>query len=228
MKHVIASATKWSFLSEITSRIIPIVSYILLIRYLSPEDFGVVAIAVMVIGLSRVIADGGLSKALIQNIKDPLSAANTVFWSNTVFGLLVYLLCTASATPLSIWFDDERIVAIVKIQSIQIIFAALSSCHVALFQRELNFRKLFWVRIVSTGLPSLVALVFAFRGYGYWALVIGNISGAFFEMILLWNFNKWRPKLLFDVDKFLELIRYGGWILEAEIMARCHGLTTAQ
>ena len=219
MKQAIASATKWSFLSEIASRIIPPISYILLIRYLSPEDFGVVAIAVMVIGLSRVIADAGLSKALIQNRKDPLSAANTIFWTNAVFGLFVYLLCVVSASPLSIWFDDERIVAIVKVQGIQIIFAALSSCHVALFQRDLNFRKLFWVRVVSQGLPGIVALVFAFVGYGYWALVIGNISGAFFEMILLWNFSQWRPKLFFDIDKFLEAIRYGAWITFEALLA---------
>jgi PST family polysaccharide transporter len=212
MKEIVASATKWSFFSELVSRLVPACTYILLIRILVPEDFGIVAVAVMIVGLSKVLTDAGLSKALIRHQEDPSSAASTVFWTNAVLGIAVYGVCFAAADGIATLFNDVRIGSVVKVQGIQILFSAMFSVHVALFQKHLDFRKLFWIRLAGSGIPSVISLVFAYIGYGYWALVIGSVIGSFFEMVLLWWLCAWRMKFIFELDLLRTLFKDGWWI----------------
>jgi len=83
------SALKWSFLGEIASKAITPVVFVVLARLLTPEDFGVVVAATIVISFSQIFWEAGMGKTLIQFQGHPIAAANVAFWINIALGVLI-------------------------------------------------------------------------------------------------------------------------------------------
>ena len=212
LKTKVVSAAKWSAFAEIASKGITPIIFIVLAWILTPKDFGLVAIATMVISFSQIFWDAGLSKALIQRQGDVEKTANIVFWTNMVLGVVIYGLLFLSAGFIAHLFKEPLAEAVIKVQGLQIILASLFSIQTALFQKELNFKKLFYVRLLTSVLPGFASIPFALWGFGYWALVVGSLVGAFGQLILLWLISSWRPQLKYDTQIAKQLFRFGLWV----------------
>lgn len=83
------NALKWSFLGELASKAIQPLVFIVLARLLTPEDFGVMTAALMVIGFSQIFWEAGMGKALIQRQTNIEEAANAAFWINVILGVVI-------------------------------------------------------------------------------------------------------------------------------------------
>jgi PST family polysaccharide transporter len=207
----IISASKWSFLTEIAARTTYPLIFLVLAWLLTPDDYGVATVAVIIIGFSQVFWEG-LSKSLIQRQEDIERAADIIFWTNVTLGLILYAFLFLIAELVAELFKEPRLVAVIRVQGLQLILSSLGSVQTALFQRELNFRALFWVRLTGTSAPGIASIPLAWLGFGYWALVAGALFGALAQMLLLWTFNPWRPRLEFDVSIAKQLYSFGSWV----------------
>jgi len=212
LKSKVISASKWSVLTDISSKAIGPLVFVVLARLLTPEDYGVVAAASIVIGFSQIFSDAGLSATLIQSRENAKKVANIVFWGNLSIALIVYLLICSFSDLIAKLFHDGRIADVLKVQSLILIFNGLSATHTALFRKRLDFQKLFWVRLFTVGAPGLASIPLAYFGFGYWALVAGTLFGAIFQVIILWKMSKWRPT--FELDKKLvkKVFGFSGWV----------------
>jgi O-antigen/teichoic acid export membrane protein len=221
LKTKVVSAAKWSAFAEIASKGITPIIFIVLAWILTPKDFGLVAIATMVISFSQIFWDAGLSKALIQRQGDVEKTANIVFWTNMILGIVIYGLLFLSASFIAHLFKEPLAEAVIKVQGLQIILASLCSVQTALFQKELNFKKLFYVRLLTSVLPGFASIPFALWGYGYWALVMGSLVGAFGQVILLWWINPWRPQFEYDFGLMKALFPFGLWVSGSALLGWC-------
>lgn len=204
---------KWSFLAELASKAITPVVFIFLARLLTPDDFGLMSAATMVIAFCQILWEAGMGKALIQRQTDELAAANVAFWINITLALLISALLFWGAGPIAtIYFKDLRVTAVIQIMTLQIFFGGLSSVHIALMQKEMSFRKLFWVRLVTVSLPGMASIPLAWMGLGYWALVAGTLSGQAAQVLMLWRMSHWRPFWSFDMEVAKEMGRFGAWV----------------
>jgi O-antigen/teichoic acid export membrane protein len=210
LTHKTIHAFKWSVLGEIASRTVGPLVFLVLARLLVPEDFGVVAAAMVTISFSQVFSDAGLSKALIQRQTRVEESANVVFWLNLGIGLVIVAILTAAAPLIAGFFHDERIAPVVRVLSLQILLAAFSSVHTALLQKDLNFKQLFWVRLATTAVPGLASIPMAIHGMGYWALVAGTLVGQVAQSTMFWMLSPWRPQWGLDRGLTWELIAFGG------------------
>jgi len=127
-----------------------------------------------------------LAKALIHRQDRVEESANVVFWLNLGIGLVIVTLLLVGAPFIASFFHDERITPVVQVLSLQILLAAFSSVHTALLQKDLNFKPLFWVRLVTTAAPGLASIPLAIHGMGYWALVFGTLLGQMAQSAVLW------------------------------------------
>ncbi|MCA9564736.1 MAG: oligosaccharide flippase family protein, partial [Myxococcales bacterium] len=137
LKTKVIQASFWSSLSEASSRALAPLIQIVLARMLTPEDFGVVASAAIILSFTNVLWDAGLSKALIQRREGLEEASHVVFWTNLALAGVVYAILLASADPIARLFQDARIAAVVRVMGINLLFGSLSSVHTALLRREL-------------------------------------------------------------------------------------------
>ncbi|NBJ14701.1 MAG: lipopolysaccharide biosynthesis protein [Dehalobacter sp. 4CP] len=207
----VASASKWSTIAEISSRAITPVSLILLARVLTPEDYGVVSVATIVVSFTQMISDLGFQNALIQKDYDEKKlsrAASVGFLANMFVAIILYVLIFVLAEPLSLLFGIPESVMVIRIMAIQIILNSLNSIQTGLIQRALNFKILFYIRLTTTLIPALVSIPLAYTGISYWALVAGALFGSLANTVVVWIRSPWKPRLFWKLELFKEMIGF--------------------
>lgn len=214
---------KWSILGEAATRLIAPAVFLVLARLLTPEDFGVVAGATVVISLCQALADAGLGKALIQRREAVEASANAAFWMALAASVVLGLALVIASPVIAGFFGDARIRPVVCVLALQVPLTGLAAVPVALLQRDFAFRELFWVRLLTAGLPALASIPMALADLGYWALVAGTITGQALQCIVLWWRRPWRPTLRIDMAVARQLLGFGRWTMLSAILAWGYG-----
>lgn len=209
----IIHALKWSFLSELAAKAIQPLVFIVLARLLTSEDFGVMTAVMMIIAFSQIFWEAGMGKALIQRQTHIEEAANAAFIINTFLGVLIAgLLYMFAKSIAQTFFQDDRVTAVLQVMTLQVLLGAFGSVQTALLQKDMAYKKLFWVRFASVSLPGLASIPLAWNGLGYWALVAGTLVGQFVQVLMLWRLSEWRPGLKRDIVVLKEITKFGAWV----------------
>ena len=109
--------------------------------------------------------------------------------------------------------------AVLQVMTLQVILGALSSVQTALIQKEMGFKRLFWVRLVTIAFPGLASIPLAWGGLGYWALVGGTLLGQVVQVMMLWRMSAWRPAWQFRTAVAKEMGRFGVWVGASGMLA---------
>jgi len=220
MSSKLSTAIKWSFLTEVASKLIRPVAFLVLGRFLLPEDFGVVAAAMMVIAFSQVFWEAGMSKAIIQRKKNLFTAASTAFWINISFAIIILSLIWIFSNNIALTlFQNADVGPVLRVMCFYILLVSLGAVHVAKMQREMDFEKLFWIRLISFGVPAFISVPLAIYGLGYWAVIFSTIIGELANLIIIWRSSKWRPQFIFSVRIARELAGFGFWVSLSALLA---------
>lgn len=211
----VKTATKWSTVGEVATKLVTPISSMVLARLLTPEAFGVVTTLTMIITFAEIFTDAGFQKYLIQHEftddRDRDESTNVAFWSNLVMSLLIWGIIIIFANPLAALVGNPGLGHVLIVACVSIPLAAFSSIQMALFKRDLDFRTLARVRIISTLIPLLVTVPLAFWLRSYWALVIGTITVNLVNAVLLTVFSKWKPRWFYSIAKFKEMFSFTVW-----------------
>lgn len=176
--------------------------------------------ALMVIAFSQIFWEAGMGKALIQRQTDVGDAASVAFWVNFCLGLFIAGLLFWGAQPIAMtFFQDARVTAVLKVMTLQVLLGALSSVQTALLQKEMGFKKLFWVRMATVALPGFASIPLSWKGMGYWALVAGTLTGQVVQVIMLWRMSIWRPALRFPLSVARPMGKFGAWVGASGLLA---------
>lgn len=213
----VATATKWSAVTEIVAKLITPVTSMVLARLLTPEAFGVITTLTMIISFAELFTDAGFQKYLIQHEftdkEDREQSTNVAFWSNFVMSMVIWGIIAVFADPLATLVGNPGLGHVLTIACVSIPLAAFSSIQMALYRRDLNFKTLFKVRLVSILIPLLVTIPLALWLHSYWALVFGTIAQNIVNAVLLNAFSKWKPRLYYSFAKLKEMISFTIWSL---------------
>lgn len=204
-------AFKWSLFGEATTRLIAPVTFLALAFLLVPADFGVVAAATVVISLTLALSEAGFGKALVQRRDGFDSASSTAFWLTLGLGALSAAALAMTAPWVSDFFQEPRLTAVVRTLSVQCLLAGICVVPAAILQRNLEFRKLFRVRLYSAVISGVGTVLLALSGFGYWSLVLGTLMSLATQTILLWHSVAWRPVMHYERATALSLFRFGKW-----------------
>lgn len=211
----VRTATKWSTVGEVAAKLVTPISSMVLARLLTPEAFGVVTTLTMIITFAEIFTDAGFQKYLIQHefkdVRDRDESTNVAFWSNLVMSLVIWAIIAIFSAPLAALVGNPGLGHVLVIACVSIPLAAFSSIQMALFKRDLDFKTLARVRIISTLIPLLVTVPLAFWLRSYWALVIGTITVNLVNAILLTVFSKWKPRWFYSFVKLKEMFSFTVW-----------------
>lgn len=220
LNNKVINATKWSSITEIAAKLVAPITTMVLARLLTPDAFGVLVTAQMVISFAEIFTDAGFQKYIVQhefeNDDEKYKSTAVAFWSNLIISLLIWFgICIFSA-PIAraVGCDGNGIVIAVSCMCIPL--EAFSSIQMALFRRDLDFKTLFWVRIIGILIPLIVTIPLAFATKSYWALIVGMIAQNFFNALILTIKSKWKPRWYYSVRRFKEMLSFTIWsMLEA-------------
>jgi O-antigen/teichoic acid export membrane protein len=205
-------SVKWSALMELVSRSASPILFIVLARLLTPEVFGIFSVALIVTNFSQILWEAGLSRALVQTKEKPEDAANVVFWLNAALAIVTYGLIWVLAPAIAVFFSTPDAVPVLRVLGIQVLLLSLTATHQALFTRALDFRPLFWIKLLTAFVPAALAIPLALLGYGVWALVAGTLAASGLSLLLFWRAHPWRPGLHFDHGLARRMMVFGLWV----------------
>lgn len=177
----------WTVVSFAANKVITTVTTLVLARLLSPGDFGVIAVALMVV--SFLYWFGGLSFANTVVLRQDLDdlGLGTAFTIMLVTGALATAVAAAASPAVAALFGNSRITGVLLAMSSLFLLTSVSSFYDALLQRELEFRRRFVSLAVQTVSYAVVAIALAVAGAGIWSIVVGQIaSGLAYAVTLLW------------------------------------------
>jgi PST family polysaccharide transporter len=212
-------AVKWSALAEVLVRAVQPAMLLVLARVLTPEDFGVVGVATVAVGLAQIFLEFGVGKALVQTEDAVEAHANNGFWINAALGLALYGAVALGADTIAGFFQSPRSAEVLRVLGLQIVLASVAAVPLALLQREVRFRALFGVRLLPTLLTGGLAIGLALAGHGVWALVWGTLAGAAAQVVLAWRACAWRPRAEFRRAEFARMFAFSKWVLAESALA---------
>ena len=208
----VVRATAWLAFAKLASYGLGFIGTIALARILVPEDFGVIVLAMAIIGIMSGLLDLPVTQALIA-LPAPTEDEFDTAWSlSIVRAALVTLLLVAIAYPMALIFNMPEITMVIIALTAQPIIFALRNPYFENFARNLNFTWDVWTEIVSKTVQVVATVVIALIWKTYWAFVIGNIAGTLAAMIMTyvvvprlpsWSLRSWRR--LFDYSIWLGL-----------------------
>lgn len=208
----------WAYATFFGGRLLTLVSTAILARVLVPKDFGLIGFALVLLAFIEVARGFGINEALIYITDETMEAANTAFILNIGISLLQTALVFMLA-PLSLhFFDDPRIVDVVRVMSLSFILNGLGQTHDALLQKELEFQRRFVPDLLSTILKGVVSIALALLDGGVWSLVIGHLVGNLARTAAKWWVLRWLPTFRFYRHRARELWGYGVHILAFEML----------
>lgn len=217
LKRKTAAATRWSTITEVASRLVlPLVNMVLA-RLLTPEVFGVVATITMIVSFAEIFADAGFQKYIIQHefeSKEELDQnTNVAFWTNLTISIILWTIIYIYSEPLAKLVGNPGLGNVVAISSLSLPILAFSSIQMSRFKRDLDFKSLFYVRLISILIPIFVTTPLAFIFHSYWALIIGTLAGNISNAIVLTIRSNWRPKIYYSFIQLKRMFSYSWWIL---------------
>ena len=170
-------------------------STIVLARLLLPEDFGLVAMVMVVVGFASVFKDMGFSWATVQSPRVTHEQVSTLFWINLAIAFILTGALLVASPYVADIYDEPRLVAIGTALSLTFLFHGLSAQHLALLRRQMRFGAIAVVELVSMGTAIGAGILIAWQGGMYWALVAVQLLTAATAAMLAWMLSPWRPGL---------------------------------
>jgi teichuronic acid exporter len=204
-----AAGMKWASLAKIAAQAITWSITLVVIRVLDPADYGIAAVAAVFVALLGSIAELGLGAALVQarsiGEEEAARVAGAALALNAAGAVLVVL-----ASPAIGWiFGDPRIGTVAAVSSATLVLNAFATVPESHLYREMRFRRLAFVDVISAAAGSGATLAMALAGWGVWALVLGSVTGTFARAVALVSLSRWvRPR--FSRDGLAVHLRFGG------------------
>lgn len=212
LKSSVISGLKWSSSAKLGTQIISWAITIYVMRILTPEDYGLLAMAAVFVSLCLLLNEMGLSSALIQiktiNERILRQAFGLVILLN---GFLLVILLSVSGLIANL-YNEPRLTEIIPVLALQFPIMMFFAIPSSMLQREMNFKAISIVAIYSEVAGGLCTLFLAWTGYGIWSLVIGSLARALVQSIVINIYYPFLKLPNFNFRGFAEAAKYGGYI----------------
>lgn len=198
-----------------TSQVIRLGGNLILTRLLFPEAFGIMAIAhVFITGLA-LMSDIGLVPAIIRSSRtDDAQFINTAWTLQVIRGFVLFTLATSLAYPVSIFYNDNRIVYLMPVIALNSLISGFKSTSMINLYKELKQGIINSLEIIRQIVGLIVMATIAYIYRSIWALVIGGIVAT--SVHTLWSHFLPSPvknRFTYNRDDARELLSFGKWIL---------------
>lgn len=218
LKKKTVKGVGWSAIDNIAQYAISFIVSLVLARLLTPEDYGLIGLIAIFTAISTTIINGGFTSALIRKKDVTLDDYNTVFITNLIVSIFLYLLLFFAAPSIASFFERNELINLVRVQSLGLIIGACAIVQKADLTKKIDFKTQTNITIVSSISSGLIGIALAYLDFGVWALVAYNLSFQTISTLLLWIFNKWLPNFVFSKKSFRELFGYSWKLLVSGLL----------
>ena len=192
-------------------RSIGLVSTVVLARILVPADFGIVAMAVIVIGFIEVFAEAGFDLALIERSNPTRDHYDTAWTFQVIQGFVLACLMLVVAAPTALYFSEPKVESVIFVLAISTFLNGFVNIGIVQFRKNLDFSKDFRYGIYTKLVIFVFTITFALTIQNYWALVGGIVVGAAVRVVVSYIMHPYRPR--FCLRRSRDIWSFSQWLL---------------
>jgi O-antigen/teichoic acid export membrane protein len=202
---------------KLVFRGISIISTLVLVRLLSPEDFGIMAISTMVIGLFAVLSSAGINRYIVMYDSPSEDIYNKAFTLNIILRFVAFLMVSSIAYFIAEQMGNDALTLVIIMTAGASFLAAFRNIGLIRLEKELDFAPINKILVIAKVISTVVTLSLALVYRSYMALVIGTITIEVVTVILSYIYASYRPRLNFHFDK--KMFSFSSFLLFRNIIA---------
>ena len=175
IKKQAIQGVKWTTISTISLATAQLLKISVLARFLDKTDFGLMAIVVFVLNFTNLFVDMGLTSAILhkQNISKKEYAS--LYWINFLFSFFLFIVIWLITPFISAFYNEKELNTLIPLMALTLLFSAFGRQFKVIEQKELNFKFISLVDIITSVISLIFAIILAYYGYGIYSLVYSVI-----------------------------------------------------
>jgi len=208
----------WSVIERFSVQIIQFVVTIILARILTPNDFGVVAIILVLMNILQVFNEVGFGAALIKKLDRDELDYSTVFLFNIVWGVILYLLLFVFARSFAAFFKQRELTNLIRILGLNLVINSFVVVQRTKLVILVDFKTQAKASFVAVIISGIVSIYCAYRGMGVMAIIIQQLLNNIINTFFIWIYTKWKPTIEFSFDRFKVLFYFAYKLILARFL----------
>jgi len=220
LRSLIAQGLVWKGVSQVVLQISKLAVVLVLARLLTPHDYGIAAMAIVLTTLIFFLSDLSLGNTLIQRKTVTEADRSTVFWTSIGIGSFFTLLGIGLSGPLAAFYGEPAVQPLLAALSVSFVITAVGTTQNAILVREMEFRSLELREMGATLAGAAVGITTAFLGYGAWAIILQQLTFSSAATLLIWRYSSWRPRRIYSLASLRGLAGFTGNVFAANVIDR--------
>ena len=212
------SGVIWKAMESGGNQLVKLVISVVLARMLDPQNYSTLAAMTIIIDLADTIVKRGFVTSLVQRKDADNVDFSSVLWIMLGLASIFYAVFYFVAPSLSQVYKDPLFVPALRVIALSLFFGAFNSVQGAIIQRKLEFRLFCISTLITTLISGAIGIFMAYLGYGIWALVAQQIIGSFSNVVVLWLLDRWKPMLVFSLEKAKSHFSFGWKLLLSSLL----------
>lgn len=211
LKKKAIGGVQWTTTSAFVITLIQLIQLSILTRLLSPSDFGLMALVLVVTGFSQIFIDMGFSNAIIYKQDVTSKQLSSLYWINIITGILFFILITVLSPLVSKFYHEVKLVSLIDLLAITFLIKPFGQQFMVLLQKELRFDYIAKSDMFSKFISFVVVVVMAYKNFGVYSLAVGSLVFSFFSTLgyIVYGIRFHRPKFYFNIKGLREYINFG-------------------
>jgi PST family polysaccharide transporter len=209
LERKVGSAVRWSAANSLLQRVSQLGVSVLLARLIAPEQFGVFAVALVVLNIVLSVSEMGVSVALVRSTEPVDKMAPTVTTLSIGSGVLLAAICTLGAPWFAAALDTPEATGVIQLMSLALVIAGASAVPGALLQRDFRQDHKFAADTSAFVVSTVVVVVLALAGFGAWSLAWSRIAANLTAAVIMFAYTKERYRPGFDLKQARALLGFG-------------------
>lgn len=204
----IINNVKWVSLSQFVKIICQLLGMVIFSRFLSPTEFGVMSMTLVVSNFVNIVRDMGFSAAIIQRDKLTTKFLNTIFYFNAFVGVVLFVIIFSSSGIVASFFKEPELIGTLKVIALAFPLNSITSLHLSLLERNSKFLTVAKCESFSSIVSLGIAAFCAYTGSGVYSLVIQTLLYSLLSAIGFWFSTKWKPQVVFSFRELKSTARF--------------------
>ena len=193
LKEKTAKGLFWGGMNNGVQQLLGLAFGIILGRLLDPSDYGMTAMLAVFSVIANELQSSGFKTGLI-NLKSPTHEDyNAVFWFNILAGAAIYAVLWFAAPLIADYYDKPELIPLSRYVFLGFVFSSFGMAQSAYLTKQMKIKQVAQCGMTATLSSSIVSVILAALGFGYWALATQYLMYIAVNTVLLWYFSPWRP-----------------------------------
>jgi O-antigen/teichoic acid export membrane protein len=218
LKQKAINSTKWSSLSTFVKIIVQVIRLAILARFLTPTDFGLSAIILLVFGFTNIFSDFGINVAILHKQEISKNEYNSLYWFNVFVNVGLYFLILCATPVVAYFYDQPLLKKLIPLAGLDLILIAIGKQFHTVIQKRMDFKTISIIDIIALIISLFVAYLTASKGFGVYSIIISTLSLNFIRSVLLIIYGKHPIKLHYKFKETLSFLKIGIYQTGSQIL----------